>query len=186
MKKHPILGACVTLAALCCAGALPLLAADRAQTPAQLVATYDSLADTILGAHETEWNLVHSILAMTYRHAEGTFATAKAKMAGGADARAEVELLAALVAQLANEGDASVAAVRKRLVEGGHHHNAAGEQQGIYEEGFVIVTREAKKGFLEAANKIGRLAGSKDAAALETAWKPVGKLFEGLHARTGS
>ena len=37
----------------------------------------------------------------------------------GESAGAEIERLAELVAQLANEGDASVAAVRKRLLEGG-------------------------------------------------------------------
>ena len=64
---------------------------------------------------------------------------ASAKLGQGADATAEIERLAALVAQIGNEGDAAVAAIRKRLVEGGHHHHASGEQQGIYDPGFVIV-----------------------------------------------
>ena len=48
-------------------------------TPVQLVATYRSLADTILGAKKTEWNLVSSILAATYRHAEVTLARPAAR-----------------------------------------------------------------------------------------------------------
>jgi hypothetical protein len=145
------------------------------------VETYDSLADSILSLKQTEWDLVHSILAMTYRHAEGTLAQAKGKLSSGAPARGEIETLAQLVAQMGNEGDAAVAAIRKRLVEGGHHHNAAGEQRGVYEEGYVIVTREAKKGFLEAANRIGKMAAAADAGALDAEWQNVRKLFESLH-----
>ena len=156
------------LCALLVASAAP---AQDTATPKALVDTYDSLADTILGAKQTEWNLVHSILATTYMHAEGVFAKAKAKNAAGKDVGAEVEALAALVAQLGNEGDAAVAAVRKRLLEGGHHHNAAGEEQGVYEEGFVIITRAAKKTFLDAAKKIAR--SGKDFSAVEAEWNKV-------------
>jgi len=151
-----------------------------AATPTELVSAYNSLADTILGAKRTEKDLVHSILAMTYRHAEATMMKAKSMAAGGKDCKAEVEMLAALVSQLGNEGDAKVAAIRKRLVEGGHHHNAAGEQQGLYDEGFVVVTRAAKKVFLDAAGKIGKMAASPDAAALDAAWQTVAKQYKEL------
>ena len=152
-----------------------------ASTPAQLVETYDSLADTILATKKTEWNLVHAILASTYLHAQGTYARATAKIGAGQDATAEIEQLAALVSQIANEGDASVAAIRKRLVEGGHHHNAKGEEQGVYEEGFIIVTRAAKKVFLDSAGSIGKLSQSPDAAGLEAQWKIVKNEFKNLH-----
>ena len=172
----------MTLAAL---GATAARAADPATaTPRELVETYGSLADVILGARHSETNLVNSILAATYRHAEGTLARAKDKLKTGKPAREEVEGLAALVAQLGNEGDASVAAVRKRLVEGGHHHNAAGEQQGLYDEGFVVVTKAAKKNFLAAASAIGKLAGGTDAAALDAAWQPVAREYAGLGKAT--
>ena len=155
-------------------------AAQETGTPPQLVATYDSLADTILAAKKTEWNLVHSILAMTYKHAEGTLAAAKSKLGAKQNAKPELEKLAALVTEIASEGDARVAAVRKRLLEGGHHHNAAGEQQGIYDEGFVIVTKAAKKSMLDAAGKIAR---ATDAATLDAAWKTVEGEFGKLHAK---
>jgi len=163
----------------------PATAEDHApaRTPQQLVETYDSLADVILASKKTEWNLVHSILALTYRHAEGTLAAAKGKLAAGENAKADIEKLAALVAQLGNEGDAAVAGVRKRLLEGGHHHNAAGESQGVYEEGFVIVTREAKKSLLESAGRIGRLAAAPDPSLLDAEWKKVSKVFGGLHPK---
>jgi hypothetical protein len=151
------------------------------ETPAPLVATYGSLADAILATKKAEWNLIHSILASTYQHAQGMYAKASANLEAGKDAGAQIEQLAELVAQIGNEGDASVAAIRKRLLEGGHHHNAKGEEQGIYDEGFVIVTREAKKSFLAAAGAIGKLAAKPDAAALKAAWAKVEKEFAKLH-----
>jgi len=177
----------VLLAAIVVGGAIPAWAQDHspAKTPRQLVETYDSLADAILANKKAEWNLVHSILALTYRHAEGTLAAAKAKMAAGENAKAELEKLAALVSQLGNEGDSAVAGVRKRLLEGGHHHNAAGEAKGEYEEGFVIVTREAKKSFLASAGRIGRLASAQDPGALDAEWKNVAAEFKDLHPKGG-
>jgi hypothetical protein len=149
-------------------------------TPEQLVATYRSLADTILGAKKTEWNLVSSILATTYHHAEGVLAQARAEMKAGKPAKAEMEKLAALVSQLGNEGDAAVAGVRKKLVEGGHHHHAAEEQQGIYDEGFVIVTKAAKKVFLDAAGQFGKMAQAPNAANLDAEWQKVQKQYTEL------
>ena len=165
---------------ICTAGVAVPAAIDTA-TPPQLVETYDSLADAILATKKTEWNLVHTILATTYSHAEGMAKAALAKLDQGADASSEIEALAALVAQIGNEGDAGVAAIRKRLIEGGHHHHASGEQQGIYDPGFVIVTREAKKKFLDSSKSIARMAKSADAAALKSAWGEVAQEFKNLH-----
>lgn len=151
-----------------------------ASVPPQLVASYESLADTILGAKRTERNLVLSILATTYNHAQATYAQAAASLEADRDASAELEKLASLVSQLGNEGDAAVAAVRKRLLEGGHHHNAAGEQQGLYDPGFVIVTRAAKKTFLDAALQIGRLGRSPDLDSLRQQWREVSAQYESL------
>ena len=155
---------------------------DSTATPEQLVAAYGSLADTILSAKKTELNLVHSILATAYGHAQSTMASARDKMKAGKDARSEVEKLATLVSHLGNEGDAAVAGVRKRLVEAGHHHHASTEQRGQFEEGFVIVTRAAKKVFMDAAGQIGKMAAAPNAAALEAEWQKVQKQYQGLMA----
>lgn len=151
-----------------------------ASVPPELVASYESLADTILGAKATERNLVLSILATTYNHARATFAQAAAKTESGQDPSGELEKLATLVSQLGNEGDAAVAAVRKRLLEGGHHHNAAGEQQGIYDPGFVIVTRSAKQVFLNAAREIGKLSRSPNLESLKAQWDKVSSQYSSL------
>ncbi len=185
MLKRLTIGALALAMAVAVMPASAQMGADSA-TPQPLVDAYDSLADVILAAKKTEWNLVHSILASTYSHAEGVAGKAMAKLNAGESAGAEIERLAELVAQMANEGDAAVAAVRKRLLEGGHHHNAAGEQQGIYDEGFVIVTRESKKKLLAAAGRIGKLGASPAAADLEREWGVVRKEFAALHEGTGA
>jgi hypothetical protein len=171
----------VALIALLVLAVAPARSAGDTETPQPLVAAYDSLADTILGAKRTEWNLVHSILAATYSHAGATYGEIKMKAEQGRDARAEIEALAELVGQLGNEGDAAVAAVRKRLLEGGHHHHSGGEPAGIYDRGFVIVTRAARKVFLDAANTIGKQGAKADMGVLESEWKKVQKQFEALH-----
>lgn len=148
-----------------------------AATPEQLVAAYESLADALLATNRAEWNLVHAILATTYGHAEAAMEEVRRAVKSGESAGPAVEKLAALVAQIGNEGDSSVAAIRKRLVDGGHHHNAAGEQQGIYDEGFVIVTRADKKVFLDASKSIGKMSRSPDLEALESEWLSLSKQF---------
>ena len=60
--------------------------------------------------------------------------------------------------QIGTEGDNAVAGVRKRLLEGGHHANAEGEAQGIYDEGYVVVTKAAKQAFLDASQALAMLA----------------------------
>lgn len=73
-------------------------AQGQAVTPEELVASYDSLADVILGAKKTERHLVLSILAATYNRAEDALTRAKASIKAGKAARADIENLAALVA----------------------------------------------------------------------------------------
>lgn len=180
MRSYRVIVLSLLMIVVGIAGAPTLAAAPAASTPSDLVAAYNTLADTILGAKHTEANLVRSILAATYQHAEGMVERAKAKMGAGQPAGTEIESAASLVSQLANEGDATVAAVRKRLLEGGHHHNAEGEKQGVFDEGFVIVTRTAKKALLDASSAIGKLASSKDAAALQAAWQPVAQQYSSL------
>ena len=138
-------------------------------TPAEMVATYDALADTILGANKAEKKLVHSILAATYGHAQSSVATARAALRSGdaAGARAAIENVATAVGQIGTEGDNAVAGVRKRLLEGGHHHNAEGEEKGIFDTGFVIVTKAAKQKLRDAS---AALQAAKDDAGRKAAW----------------
>ena len=170
-----------TVAAAALALGSPSASAQSPGTPPEMVATYNTLADSLLALKNTETNLVKTILATAKAHGEAQLARATRSLSANdaAGAKAAIEALAADVAQLGTEGDNSVGAVRKRLIEGGQHHNAAGEAQGIYEEGYVIVTRAAKAKFLESSRKIAALAGQPNAAAgLAAEWKTV----EGVYA----
>ncbi|MHC4821111.1 MAG: hypothetical protein ACYTDX_05255 [Planctomycetota bacterium] len=147
--KVPMLVAGLALAAA-------VSVSQASQTPPTLVDSYDSLADAILAVKKTERSLVASILVEHRDRAKAAFE------AGDAEAAS------AQMALFANEGDNAVGGVRKRLLEGGHHHNADGEAKGIYDPGFVIVTRKAKATALEASGAM-RTAG--DDAGRSAAWK---------------
>jgi hypothetical protein len=130
--KHKSLAILITIACL----AVPVVAQE---TPPSVTAAYDALADTILSVRAAELNFVAALLD-GHRHA----AQARAKNSDWQGAAAEIALFA-------NEGDNAIAGVRKRLLEGGHHFNAEGEEQGVFEPGYVIVTREAKEELLAIA-----------------------------------
>ena len=147
---RPRLFALFTLLAIL---ATPVVAQE---TPAAIVTAYDALADTILSVREAEATFVAAML-------DGHLHAAKMLMARG-----DAEGAAAQMALFANEGDNGIGGVRKRLLEGGHHFNADGEEQGIYEPGYVIVTREAKKAILEASVALRKAEGDE---ARSAAWE---------------
>jgi hypothetical protein len=162
------------------AAAFLVPAAAQAQAPApatprEMVAAYDALADTILGANKAEVKLVHAILAATYGHAQGEVARARQalKANDAAAARSAIENAATAVGQIGTEGDNAVAGVRKRLLQGGHHANAEGERQGIYDDGYVVVTKVAKQAFLDSSKALAMLAREPKAEALDVEWKKV-------------
>lgn len=126
-----------------------------AETRKSLAETYDAIADTILGSKHAEKGIVKTILDTHHRAAKEAFD-------GGRHDEA-----AAQMALFANEGDNRIGGIRKRLLEGGHHHNAEGEAKGIFDEGFVIVTKVAKKACLDAA---AALQAAGDDAARKAAW----------------
>ncbi len=140
------------------AGAVLLAAGSFAlgqETGKGLVGTYNSLADVILGANNAEKGIVTAILEQHRAHAG-------AAMAKGDAARAAAE-----IALFANEGDNAVGGVRKRLVQGGHHHNAEGEAKGVFEEGYVVVTKAAKQACLAASMELQK---ASDEAGRKAAW----------------
>ena len=144
---------------------LTAVPAPAQETPEHLVTAYDSLADAILGVLGTEDALVRTVLTHHRHHAE------MAMEAG------EWEDAAAHMALFANEGDNAVAGIRKRLLEGGHHHHAEDEAEGVYEPGFVVVTREAKDEILAAATALRR---AEDDAARHAAWERFDAAAGGL------
>jgi hypothetical protein len=159
MKRSVLFGGAVLIAAASFAAG--------AETRKSLVASYETLADTILGAKKTEHNLVTAILETHVNAARRQFADKKFE-----DSAAEMALFA-------NEGDNAVGGIRKRLVEGGHHHNAEGEAKGTYEAGFVIVTKAAKKKAMDASAALLAAKEDKDRKAAWDAFEAVaGPLLE--------
>jgi hypothetical protein len=156
MKRTLLITLCLSLLAL------PIAAQ---QSPPNLVAAYDALADSILGLRTAEAHFVTAVLYDHYRAAERAFKSE------------DFEKAAAEMAVFASEGDNAVAGIRKRLVEGGHHHNADDGEDGEYETGFVIVTRKAKKKLLEASAEL-RQAQDKDARM--AAWYKFQPIAENL------
>lgn len=134
-------------------------------TPKDVVASYESLADAILALHKTEENLVRALLD-GHRHAAA--AMHKAGQHEGA---------AAQMSYFANEGDNAIAGVRKRLVDAGQTHNSAGEAKGVYESGFVVVTRDAKKQLLDAVAAYQKAANDGERTA---AWDAFSKAADAL------
>jgi hypothetical protein len=137
-------------------------------TPKPTVATYTSLADAILALHRTEEDLVRALL-------DGHYQAARSHREHGMHEQAAAEM-----ALFGNEGDNAIGGVRKKLVDGGFNHNAAGEAKGIFDPGYVLVTKKAKEGALAAA---AEMRAAKDDAAREKAWSAFAALAEPLLAR---
>ena len=102
------------------------------RTSQKLVASYDALADDILETRKREVEIVRSILDATHDDAARAMEDARKAIASGNQtvAKDAIEDLAMLVGYLGTEGDGSIARVRKRLVEGGHHFNPLLNQPG--------------------------------------------------------
>jgi len=137
-------------------------------TPKPTVACYSSLADSILALHKTEEEFVRAML-------DGHYQTARAAKEHG-----QAEQAAAEMALFASEGDNAIAGIRKRLLDGGFNHNAAGEAKGIFDPGFVLVTKKTKEGALAAS---AAMRAAKDDAAREKAWGDFTALAEPLLAK---
>jgi hypothetical protein len=187
VRRHsaipPIGRLCLMVATALALHAAPGAAQTRElPTAPEFVATYNTLADAILALHQTEENVVRSILAAAYEHGETHLNRAQQAITANdaADAKSALEALAVDIGQLATEGDNSVGAVRKRLILGGAHHNAAGEAQGIFEEGYVIVTKVAKAKLLESSRAIAQMAAAPKAPDLNAEWRKVQAVYAEL------
>lgn len=144
----------VLLAACAALGAFASLPAQ--QTPKSTAATYSALADSILAIKRTESEFVRSMLGNHFRNARA------------AVQRGDSESASAEIALFANEGDNAIGGVRKRLLDGGHHHHADDEAKGIYEPGFVIVTRKVKE---EALGISAAMRQAKGEPERKAAWE---------------
>lgn len=129
-------------------------------TPNELVQTYDQLANAILGTKNAETHLVRAIVTDAHDRATAAFDEAASSLNSGnaADAAAALERAAQAIYLISQEGDKAVAAVRNRLLEGGHHHHATAEIAEKYPPGFVVITKESQKALVAASKDVARLA----------------------------
>jgi hypothetical protein len=126
------------------------------ETPESMVRTYDAMADAILSLKHTEANFVRALLDGYRRGAEAAMK------------RGDWDAAAADIALFANEGDNAIGGIRKRLLEGGHHHHAQAETEEIYDPGYVIVTKQAKRELLAASVALRK---AESEGARQEAWK---------------
>ncbi|MCA9258480.1 MAG: hypothetical protein KDA61_04740, partial [Planctomycetales bacterium] len=160
-------------------------AAPTPATPPELVAAYDDLATAILAVKKSEESLVRSVLATTYGHAQASVQRALHSLQAGDSQAAQkaLEDVAAYVAQLGAEGDNAVAGIRKRLVEGGHHHHASAESKGEFDPGYVVVSNAVKKQLLDASRDIVRMSKSATAEGIANEWSKVEAIWKTLQKR---
>jgi hypothetical protein len=162
MRTNPV---STILAALLLAPLAAPVPASAQETPPAVVASYEALADTILAVRRAEGALVRSLLD-GHRHA-----------AQALKDQGDWQGAAAQIALFGNEGDNAIGGVRKRLLEGGHHYNASGEEQGIYEPGYVVVTKEAKKSLLDLSRRMRTASSDADR---EKAWSEFTAIADDL------
>ena len=142
-----------------------------ADSAAQVAAsTYEHLATAIIEIEATEDELVKSIL-IGYHAAAQEHLKAAARDAQGR--AGHLEAAAAEIANVANEGDKQIQAVRQRLAKAGHTHNTDVETK----EDYMFVTNREKKGLLDLASRIGRAGAGADAATLETLSTDLSRAF---------
>jgi hypothetical protein len=137
------------------------------ETPPGIVSLYEALADTILSAKRAEAGFARVVLEWHRDAARADFE------------RGDYQRAAANIALFANEGDNAIAGVRKRLVDGGHHHHASDEDTDAYDPGFVIVDKAHKASLLEVAAQMRR---AQDTGAARDAWQRFDAAVEALLA----
>ena len=133
--------------------------------------TYEHLATAIIEIEATEDALVKSILIGYHMAAQAHLKAADRDAAGRTT---HLEAAAAEVANIANEGDKRIQAIRQRLAKAGHTHNTDVETKADY----MFVTNREKKGLLDLASRIGRAGADAKAADLEALGSQLADQFQ--------
>ena len=141
----------------------------------QAAKTYEHLATAIIEIRATEDNLVRGILThyaiMANRHLD-------AAATNSAERKQLLEAAAQEVANVANEGDKPVQAIRQRLLKAGHHHHTDAETQ----EDYMFVNSSEKKELLDMASTIARMGPGASAGDIEKAKADFDTLFQKVMA----
>lgn len=143
----------------------PVTAADT------LADLYEHLATSIIEIRATEDNLVKGLLVQYHGSAQRHLMQALNQESERAK---HLEGAAADVANIANEGDKRVQAIRQRLKEAGHYHQEDAETK----EDFMYINSKEKKALLAIAEQIGRLGGDAKADAIRKAGEELRTAFQ--------
>jgi hypothetical protein len=84
-----------------------------------------------------------------------------------------LETAAANIANIANEGDKRVQAVRQRLSEAGHYHQKDTETA----EDFMYINSKEKKALFDLAKKVGQLGNNAAAGEVKKASDELRSVF---------
>jgi hypothetical protein len=133
-------------------------------------ATYEHLATAIIAIEATEDELVKSILLGYHAAAQGHLRAASADAPGR---KAHLEAAAAEIANITNEGDKSIQAVRQRLSKAGHTHNT----DAVTKEDYMLIDSKEKKALLGLSQRVGRMGGDASAADIKAVQEELATVF---------
>lgn len=130
---------------------------------------YEHLATVIIEVRKAEDAVVKNILIHHHQAAQQHLQTAQS----GNDVQKHLEAAAAEVANVANEGDKRVQAVRQRLAKAGHTHHSDADTK----EDYVFINSKEKKGLLDSAKSIAKLGAKATANDVSAAAKSLESAF---------
>jgi hypothetical protein len=133
--------------------------------------TYEHLAEAIIAIEKTEDDLVKSILIGHFTSAEARLRMA---MREGETRRPALERAAEEIANIANEGDKRIQAVRQRLLKAGHTHNTDVETK----EDYMFINGKEKKALLALAQRVGAMKDDVAADDLRAAARELAETFQ--------
>jgi hypothetical protein len=132
--------------------------------------TYEHLATAIIAIEATEDNLVKSIL-IGYHQAAQRHLRQAANNQG--ERKTHLEAAATEIANIANEGDKRIQAIRQRLKKAGHTHNTDQETK----EDYMFITSKEKKQLVDFSQKVARLDPNASADDIRGVHNELTELF---------
>jgi hypothetical protein len=173
LKKGLIftLGAVISLVALRQATSQAQTRSTEETMDRSAATTYEHLATAIIAIEATENELVKSILLGYNAAGHGRLRAAVNDQTGR---RAHLEAAATLIADIANEGDKRIQAVRQRLSKAGHTHNTDADTK----EDYLWVNSKEKKALLDLAKRVGQMGENSSAEDIKAVDSELAGLFE--------
>jgi hypothetical protein len=133
--------------------------------------TYEHLATAIIAIEATEDELVKSIILGYHAAAQGHLRAAIRDEEGR---RGHLEAAAAQIANIANEGDKRIQAIRQRLAKAGHTHNT----DVVTKEDYILINSKEKKALIALAKQVGQMDAKSKADEIRDAAQELSSLLD--------